>query len=100
MPVPVSETVVGLLVALLVTVTAPVRVPVAVGVKVTLTVHEAPAAGKYQARFHEASAVLHSVFAPSAQVSYVVAVSADGLQDDLDHAAQGLNLVASGRDTW
>jgi hypothetical protein len=43
-PVPVSATVVGLLVALLVIVSAPVRVPDAVGRKLTLAVQDAPAA--------------------------------------------------------
>jgi hypothetical protein len=43
-PVPDSETVVGLFVALLVTVSDPVLVPVVVGRNVTDTEHEAPAA--------------------------------------------------------
>ena len=44
MPVPLSATVVGLLLALLVTVSVPVRVPPAVGVKFTVTVQEPPTA--------------------------------------------------------
>lgn len=43
-PMPISNTVVGLLVALLVIVTEPVLVPVAVRRKVTLIVRLAPAA--------------------------------------------------------
>src|SRR5919204_4785553 len=43
-PVPDSATLVGLFVALLLMVSVPVRVPEAVGRKVTLTVHEPPAA--------------------------------------------------------
>jgi hypothetical protein len=41
-PLPVSETVCGLLLALSVTVRVPVRVPVVVGVNVTLTLQVAP----------------------------------------------------------
>jgi hypothetical protein len=43
-PVPVSETVWGLVLALSVIVRVPVRAPVVVGVKVTLTVQVAPGA--------------------------------------------------------
>ena len=43
-PVPDSATVNGLFVALPLTVSVPVRVPDAVGRKLTLTVHDAPAA--------------------------------------------------------
>jgi hypothetical protein len=41
-PLPVSETVCGLLLALSVTVRVPVRVPVVVGMNVTLTLQAAP----------------------------------------------------------
>src|ERR1039458_4710787 len=44
MPLPLRETVVGLLLALLVTVRVPVRLPDAVGLNVTVTVQEPPTA--------------------------------------------------------
>ena len=43
-PLPLSETVVGLLLALELTVSVPEREPPAVGLNVTVTAHEAPTA--------------------------------------------------------